>query len=213
MGKNGNIEQVLKNNVSLKEGLYEIEEFTLDMSQPLGREALTDIENIQRVYKHMKFLSDAQAADERIWVAYTVSQFAEYMRYRWEPRNVNDFKNHYLFNYSNQRSLFRNGISRLWWIGRITFDKSRIDPFELTKFICKDQDYIENICGRNVFNNPTIGHSTLRCLFDAEKNGIKIDRFVVREVGKYLNLLAGTYILDTMEAEEIYNKVRKKLGF
>ena len=121
-------------------------------------------------------------------------------------------ENHYLFNYSSQRSLFRNGISRLWWIGRITYDKTRVDPYELTKFLCRDQDYIESICGRNVFNNPDVGFATLSALYDAEKEGVKIDRFIVREIGKYVNLLAGTYILDVLDKEEIYAKVRKKLG-
>lgn len=206
------IEEIMDNEELIKDTPYEIEEFKLDMSQPKGKETLTDAENIQRVYNHMKSLSDSQASDERIWVAYTFSVFLDYMKYRWEASNVNDMENHYLFNYSNQRSLFRNGISRLWWIGRITYDETRADPYELTKFLCKDQDYIESICGRNVFNNPDVGFATLKALFDAEKDGIEIDRYVVREIAKYVNLLAGTYILDVLDKEEIYSKVRKKLG-
>lgn len=206
------IEEIMNNEALIKETTYEIEEFKLDMSQPKGKEILTDAENIQRVYNHMKSLSDSQASDERIWVAYTFSVFFDYMKYRWSSSTVNDMENHYLFNYSIQRSLFRNGISRLWWIGRITYDETRVDPYELTKFLCRDQDYIESICGRNVFNNPDIGFATLKALFEAEKDGIKIDRYVVREIAKYVNLLAGTYILDVLDKEEIFAKVRKKLG-
>lgn len=206
-----NIIEIMNNEALIKDTSYEVEDFELDMSQSKGKENLTDEENIQRVYNHMKSLSDSQASDERIWAAYTFSEFVDYMKYRWPATDVNDMKNHYLFNYSNQRSLFRNGISRLWWIGRITYDETRLDPYELTKFLCKDQDYIESICGRNVFNNPDIGMATLRALFDAEKAGKRIDRYVVREIGKYVNLLAGTYILDILKSEEIYAKVRKKL--
>lgn len=126
------------------------------MSQPDGKESLTDVENIQRVYNHMKFLSDSQASDERIWAAYTFSEFLDYMRYRWKASSISDLENRYLFGYSVQRSLFRNGVSRLWWIGRFTYDETRLDPYELTRFLCKDQDYIENICGRNIFNNPML---------------------------------------------------------
>jgi len=185
----------------------------MDMSQPKGKENLTDQENIQRVYNHMRFLSDSQASDERICAAYTFSEFIEYMRYRCTSTDVNDMKNHYLFNYSNQRSLFRNGISRLWWIGRITYDDSRMDPYELTKFLCRDQDFIESICGRNVFNNFNISNPTIKALFDADKSGVKVDRSLVRNISKYVNLLAGTYILDALEEEEIYQKVKKKIGF
>lgn len=188
-----------------------IDDFQLDMSQPIGKESLTDIENIQRVYNHMRFLTDSQASDERIWAAYAFSECLEYMRYRWPATRIEDLENRYLFGYSIQRSLFRNGMSRLWWIGRFTYDSNRADPYELTKFLCKDQDYIENICGRNIFNNPIIGNAAISALYDADKNGININRETVRDIGKYINLLAGTYLLDSLEKEEVYGKVCKRL--
>jgi len=170
------------------------------------------VENIQRVYNHMKFLSDSQASDERIWAAYTFSEFLDYMRYRWKASSISDLENRYLFGYSVQRSLFRNGVSRLWWIGRFTYDETRLDPYELTRFLCKDQDYIENICGRNIFNNPNVGFATISALYDAEKAGVVVNRELVREVSRYVNLLAGTYLLDTLSEEEIYQKIQNKLG-
>lgn len=196
----------------IKETQFEINDFKLDMSQPDGKESLTDVENIQRVYNHMKFLSDSQASDERIWVAYTFSEFLDYMRYRWKASSISDLENRYLFGYSVQRSLFRNGVSRLWWIGRFTYDETRLDPYELTRFLCKDQDYIENICGRNIFNNPNVGFATISALYDAEKAGVVVNRELVREVSRYVNLLAGTYLLDTLSEEEIYQKIQNKLG-
>lgn len=196
----------------IKETQFEINDFKLDMSQPDGKESLTDVENIQRVYNHMKFLSDSQASDERVWAAYTFSEFLDYMRYRWKASSISDLENRYLFGYSVQRSLFRNGVSRLWWIGRFTYDETRLDPYELTRFLCKDQDYIENICGRNIFNNPNVGFATISALYDAEKAGVVVNRELVREVSRYVNLLAGTYLLDTLSKEEIYQKIQNKLG-
>ena len=207
------LETVIAKDDIIKNSSIEITEFQLDMSQPKENRSLTDLENIQRVNNHMKFLSDSQASDERIWAAYTFSVFSEYMLYRWPIDQLDDIKNRYLFGYSIQRSLFRNGIARLWWIGRFTYDESRPDPYELTKFLCKDQDYIETFCGRNIFNNPDIGFAVVSALVDAEKSGIKINREVVRNIGKYVNLLAGTYLLDALDREEIYKKIRVKLGF
>ena len=190
----------------IKETQFEINDFKLDMSQPDGKESLTDVENIQRVYNHMKFLSDSQASDERIWAAYNFSEFLDYMRYRWKASSISDLENRYLFGYSVQRSLFRNGVSRF------TYDETRLDPYELTRFLCKDQDYIENICGRNIFNNPNVGFATISALYDAEKAGVVVNRELVREVSRYVNLLAGTYLLDTLSEEEIYQKIQNKLG-
>ena len=201
-----------KENI-IRETANEISDFSLDMSQPAEKAYLTDAENCKRVYGHMKFLSDSQASDERIWAAYTFSVFLNYMKYRWPAKSAIDLNNNYLFGYSRQRSLFRNGVSRLWWIGRMSYDESRDDPYELTEFLCKKQDVIESICGRNVFNNQDIRLATLKALFDADKSGIKIERILVRDIAKYVNLLAGIYLIDAFDKDEIYSKICKKIGF
>lgn len=193
----------------IKESSIEMEDFTLTMDAPKGKEALTDAENVQRVYGHLKGLSDSQASDERIWVAMALGHQCAYMKFRWKIENEDEMLNRYFFNYSPQRSLFRNGMARLWWIGRVTYDEDREDSYEFTKFICKDQDFIETICGRNIFNNPKVMKATIAALFDANKNGRDMTRKLVRSVGKYVNLLAGTYIIDFIEYNEIYTKVKK----
>lgn len=202
-----NLMDVLNDSSYVKETQYEIGDLTLATDLPVGKETLTDAENVQRVYSHMKSLSDSQASDERIWVAYTLLDQKDYMLYRWPAKDADDMLNRYFFNYSVQRSLFRNGMARLWWIGRVTYDDKRTDPFELTKFICRDQDFIETICGRNIFNSLSVLKSTVSALFDAEKSGIQLPRELIRGVGKYVNLLAGTYIIDAMGPEMIYQKV------
>ena len=203
--------EVLGDSSLIKETPYEIESITLDMSQPKGKETLTDAENAQRVYSHMKSLSDSQASDERIWIAYTLQEQLEYMKYRWDCKNGSEMLNRYFFNYSSNRSLFRNGISRLWWIGRVTYDETRTDPFELTKFLCSDQDLIETICGRSIFNNPVVQRATIEAIYDEVKNGKSIKRETVREVAKYVNLLSGTYLLDMLTHDEVYGKVHAKI--
>jgi hypothetical protein len=195
----------------IKETPFEIEELILDMGQPEGREPLTDAENAQRVYSHMKALSDSQASDERIWLAYTLQEQVEYMKYRWKSVSTNDMLNRYFFNYSKNRSLFRNGMARLWWIGRVTYDEKRDDPFELTKFLCNHQDFIETICGRSTFNNPTVQRATLNAIYDVLKEKKGDNRETIREIAKYVNLLAGTYLLDMLNYDEVYNKVYTKL--
>lgn len=193
----------------IKDSFIELDDIILTMNAPMGKEALTDAENVQRVYGHMKCLTDSQASDERIWVAFTLGSHLDYMRYRWNVENEEEMLNRYFFNYSPQRSLFRNGFARLWWIGRVTYDKSRTDPYELTKFVCRDQDFIETICGRNIFNNINVMRATVTAIYDASKEGYVISRKLVRSIGKYVNLIAGTYIIDFVEYKDIYFKVKK----
>ena len=190
----------------VRESSYETEPIVLDVSQPSGKETLTDIENVIRVYNHLKHISDSLASEERLWVALSLVDLLDYMKYRWPADNEKDVLNRYFFNYSSNRSLFRNGISRLWWIGRVTYDSSKEDPFELTRYLCKDQDFIESICGRTMFNNHSIQRATVRALYDAEKAGVIVDRQMIRETAKYVNLLGGVYMIDFLTEGEIYEK-------
>lgn len=206
------LEEFMGDAGKIKETPFDIEDFVLEMGQPAGKEPLTDAENVQRVYSHMKALSDSQASDERIWIAYTLQEQIAYMRYRWKANSADDMLNRYFFNYSKNRSLFRNGIARLWWIGRVTYDEKREDPFELTKFLCNHQDFIETICGRSTFNNPVVQRATLNALYDVLRDRKADNREIIREIAKYVNLLAGTFILDMLSYEEIYNKVYGKLA-
>ncbi|MCR5206770.1 MAG: hypothetical protein K6E47_17205 [Lachnospiraceae bacterium] len=204
---NGKLVEVIKDTSWIKETQYEIGDMMLVSDMSSGHDTVSDSENVQRVYNHMKALTDSQASDERVWVAYTLMEQLEYMKQRWPVENDEDMLNRYFFNYSIQRSLFRNGMSRLWWIGRVTYDASRTDPYELTKFICRDQDFIETICGRNIFNNKAVMNATITAIYDSEKNGIHLSRELIRGTGKYVNLLAGTYIIDAVNPEIIYDKV------
>lgn len=200
------------NSEFLQESNVETKKFTLDLSSPQNRSNETDYNNIKIVYDNLKFLSDSQASDERIWAAYTFGEHFDYMSYRWPLINVEVLSNRYLFGYSIQRSLFRNGIARLWWIGRVTYNENYENPYELTEFICKNQNYIESICGRNIFNNRDICHTLLKVLYDAEKNSIKVNSDTIKSVTKSINLIGGTYLLDTFSENELYKKIADKIG-
>ena len=105
----------------------------------------------------------------------------------------------------------RHGLARLWWIGQITYDSSRQNPYELTEFISKNSDYIETIFGRNFSNNKTVLFALLDALVAHEKNGYSISRSMVRNVSEYLVQLGGIYIIDTWAYQEILEKAKNKL--
>ena len=39
-----------------------------------------------------------------------------------------------------------------------------------------------------------------------------INRELIRKICKYINLLSGTYLLDSLDKEEIYSKVIRRIG-
>lgn len=118
-------------------------DFVLDMSEE--KPFMTEAENAKRIYGNLQFLSDSQASDERLWAGLCFGPFWKYVKYRWEidkKCTVSNVQQHFMFGFGARRSLTRNAIARLWWIGRLTYDESRTDPWELTKFVCENADYI-----------------------------------------------------------------------
>jgi hypothetical protein len=193
------------------ESKYIIDDFTLDMSQE--KPFLTEFENVQRVYNRLNFLSDSQASDERLWAGLCLTSFWRYTQYRWDIINKctpSNIEQHFFFGFSARRSLTRNALSRLWWIGRLTYDETREDHYELTRFVCENSDYIMHILERNISNNPMIIKAFLSALLTARKNGLSINTDTVGNLSKYLNLLGGTYILDCLPSQVIYDKILKK---
>ena len=189
----------------------DIPDLLLDMSA--DKPFLTEAENAIRVYSGLRFLSDSQASDERIWAGLCLGPCWDYVKYRWDIDDkctVNNIKQHYLFGFGARRSLTRNALARLWWIGRLTYDETRTDPWELTRFICENTDHIMHVLERNTSNNPTIIRPFLSAIIEARDNGVRIDTNTVGELSKYLNLLGGIYILDCLSEEWIHDKIIRR---
>ncbi len=190
---------------------YSVDNFSLDMSQ--DKPFLTEFENVQRVYNSLSFLSGSQASDERLWAGLCLNHFWKYTQYRWnvvEKCTLESVKNHFFFGQSARRSLTRNAISRLWWIGHLTYDPSRENPYQLTRFVCENSDYIMHILERNTSNSPMITKAFISALLTAREDGCAINTNTVGELSKYLNLLGGTYILDCLPESKIYDKILAK---
>ncbi len=212
------LSQLFHEDKLIKEMSLEMPEIHLDMSEK--KPYLTDARNVEIVYEAMQGLTDSQASEEKLWIAYTLHEQRDYMKYRWPAQDANAMKNHYFFSYGPHRSLYRNGMSRLWWLGRMTKDTSRKNPYELTKFVCKHPNISLFICEQFVCQQPSIIHGVIRAMYDLNQafeqeksnnvplnacKGVHIDKSVIKDLGKYLNLLSGTYLLDMFEENKIYD--------
>lgn len=189
----------------------EMPDFQLDMS--LEKVFQTDALNAQRLYDKLSFLSDSDAADERLWAGLCMGHFWKYTQYRWEIQKkctADAIKQHFMFAYGARRSVMRNALARLWWIGRFTYDPDRADKYELTKFMCEHNDHIMHILERNTSNNPMIIRAFIDGILSARKEGLNVNTDAVGELSRYLNLLGGIYILDCLPPERITEKILAK---
>ena len=205
------LEEKLEGMLFLPTSYEDIPDFELvmDGDNPFATEA----KNVEIVYSNLQFLTDSQASDERLWAGLGLSYFWKYIKYRWAidgRSSVDTLRNHFFFGMGPRVSLTRQGVARLWWIGRLTYDGQRSDPFELTKLVCEQASFIPDILERNTSNNPRIVHAFLDALLALRVEGITITAELVRELSKYLNVLGGTYLLDCLSPEKIMLKVTEK---
>ena len=178
-----------------------------------------DVNNTITLYSAMRSLTDTQATDERLWSGMCHSDFWGFLKERWQIDSYHDLKEtsvktRYFFAHNKKRSLVTNSLAKLWWIGRLTYDEKRTDPFELTKYLATDYSTKSLVIfSNNYISNSTVAIGLFSALKHLEDDGYrikgKIGREIYYEATKYLNVLGGTYILDYFTSEEIEEKVIK----
>lgn len=179
-----------------------------------------DLENTKILYDALKNLKPYQAVEERIWSYLTHVKCWNYMRKRWPAENYTgdkgDFersiKERYFLSSKRRRALIRNGISRLWWFGYLTYEENSSNPYLLTEILLNTQDTAESILGRNFSNNPKLIKSVLRVLKEWRNNNDSLpSRKVIRELCKHISFIGGVTILDALSENDLEEKLSNQL--
>ena len=185
----------------------------LDMLPP-EKGSHHDLENCIRLHKAFPSLSPLQARDSRLWTRLTHVELWKYMRVRWPvEKHLPDREkaqrfalSHYFVAQNQSRALLRNGVARLWWTAKMTYDPARENPYELTAVLLSSLDIAKNLFERNLGRISSLSRvfldyllrNKVECLDNGDSS-----RQLVRRLSKALNLHGGVCILDCMKAQEI----------
>lgn len=178
-----------------------------------------DLENAIKLFEYYRDLPLTLASDEKFWSQLTHTSFWDYMCKRWpidaaENDPIEFIKTRYFFN-TKSKTFYRNGLSRLWWFAYLTHDDKNDDPYEYTRIILQSQDLANLIIDSpNISRNKTVLKSFLRInvyVRELEDTHIieplKQKRFFLRGLAKYINLVGGVTVWDTLNENEAYNKM------
>ena len=170
-----------------------------------------EVEEVKKVYGALRKLPRSIACDARLWAGLTIDKFWTFTKNRWKmTENVveNGVLDHFLFMGQSKKAYTRNAISRLWWIGSLTYDEMREDPYEVSSFVLKDSAYVVDLLERDFSNSKKIVSEFICAIEDVCSAGFNVrSRKYIRPLCRYLNLLGGVYILDAFPEGEIYRKV------
>jgi Family of unknown function (DUF6339) len=171
------------------------------------------------VYQWLANLNPTQASDGRLWSLLTHTVFADYVQRRWGS-SLEDSKEpevrvleRWFFRGEGSSTFVRNGLSRLWWFGHITYDRDRGDPFELTDTLLSLQDiqvaFLERSLGRC--------RLLLKVVLETLRNYSGRPEFstgrgeAVQRWARELNKLGGAYILDALPPDRLRFVVEHQL--
>lgn len=180
--------------------------------------AISDLENVKIVYQALRHIPVSQATQERIWAGLAHLQFREFTLYRLkkdlENKNSNRIQTSLFFKHGTKRSLFVHILSRLWWVGYMTYDESNKDnPFWLTDFFSQKDFSARCVVffSSNFTSNRNITRGILKAIYKLNEEGIIIKRDHFVQASKYLNVVGGALILDMLSMAEVEEMVTRHL--
>jgi len=170
-----------------------------------------DAENAVVLYSALQKLTPVQAIDERLWTYATHVTYWRYMVARWGADNILD---RFFLKGGGIGALVRNGISRLWWAGYLTYDAGRSDPFELTRVLLSKSDIHVALLERRLGKSPLIRRAVLEYFKDrwgdieASGGWSRVVQSLLRD----LNTAGGVYLLDSLTPSQIGGILDSSLG-
>ena len=204
-----------KQNLLLPFTKANVSDFNLKMENGIE----DDFDNMVIMYENLKFLTDSQASDERLWAGLAHTYFWNYMQYRWPmPNKKEKCNSHVLNNYffwNSTKSVFLNGLSRLWWYARFTYDENTKDHYELTRYICKNDlnGKFFPLLSCVFANNKEVFKNIIKAVkIYEETNNLSLSRDQFGELKKYLNRLSGKVCIDALDTKDIYEIISKKIS-
>lgn len=167
---------------------------------------LRDSENALRVHDHLSALTPHQAAEERLWAYLCHVECADYLRVRWlgkRPKKteeaVGKVRNHFFAR--GARALIRdNGISRLWWLGKIAREVDPDAPEAFLRIVLSRQDVRSSLLERP-FVSRNVGvlreiHRLMKEYWESHRELFERERF--RAWMRGINARGGVVLLDAL---------------
>ncbi len=185
-----------------------------------------DAKNCKIVYSHLrKYISPSQASDERLWAGLCNGTFYGYLKERWNyigeikgdtEKNVGNITSRFFFSGNAvRRGLYRNTLSKCWWVGFNLYDVSnknhfwRIDALGFNDFSSKISDIFAS---NNFSSNINIVDGIIKALLYFREKEIPLkQREHIRASLQLLNAVGGSIVLDGLDKDEIANIVIRNI--
>ena len=178
----------------------------------------TDAKNALIVYRALPDLTPHQASIERMWVHLCHCDCPGYVAQRWlkirpekEEDAVRKVHNHF-FAVGNRALIRDNGVSRLWWLGKIAHDAAPLNPREFLTILLHRQDVRSALIERP---SVSMNRRVLKAIYVAMREswndgGALFERETFRTWMTSLNRRGGVVLLDALPDESLRRLLREE---
>ena len=183
-----------------------------------GQPSRTDERKALVVFQKLSDLTPHQASDERLWVYLCHQECAKYVRWRWLHNRPDDddvairkVRNHF-FAVGNRALIRDNGVSRLWWLGKIASDVAPETPSEFLTILLHRQDVRSALIERpSVSMNGRVLKVIYKEMQRHWANGGKLfGREAFRGWMRSLNRRGGVILLDALRDKALANLIQEE---
>ena len=178
----------------------------------------TDGENALVLYGALPALTLHQASDERLWVYLCHQESQKYVSGRWltnrpeqDDAAIREVRNHF-FAVGNRALIRDNGLSRLWWLGKIANDVAPDNPRDFLSILLHRQDVRSALIERPAVS---MNRRVLRLIYEEMRNhwnggGELFQREVFRSWMIALNRRGGVILLDALPDKALASLVHEE---
>jgi hypothetical protein len=102
----------------------------------------------------------------------------------------------------------------LWWFAHLTYDSSRLDPYELTGVLLSSQDIQQSFLERSFGKNNAVLHGALEFIRQFPEKLTFIDKDhkkAIQGMAIRINQLGGVRLLDSLNKEDVINYLLENL--
>jgi hypothetical protein len=186
-----------------KPNLYIMPDITSD-----EQKSQEDLTNVKLLYDAFETLAPLQATNKYLWTYLSHVTFRKYIMHRWMTSAKESTIATRFFVTNTVRSVYKNAISRLWWYGYISYDKTNtMNPYHLTDILLMNQTICTDFVDTSYSQNRSIGKGVLLALQEFRQ---KLDPHegiteYFRSFNKYFNRYGAVSSLDFLDSEDVYN--------
>ena len=184
----------------------------------LQRPPETDVENAIFVYDALSDLTPHQASIERLWAYLCHCECPKYVASRWLRVRPDDSKEavrkvHNHFFAKGNRALIRdNGVSRLWWLGKIAHEIDLEQPSRFLSILLYRQDVRSALIERP---SISMNQKVLRAIYEEMKknwagDAALFERETFRRWMVALNRRGGVVLLDALPNDALAGLLREE---